>query len=234
MISVRALLIAIVLSTLLAVGAVAAVPPFDLSKIYPTEAAFMASIKVYQDALAANPRDADAAFWLGDAYWETSELYRYGTIKYGADYLDKSIAALERTVSIDDKYFAAWSVLVSAYQTRGAYPSIAGPPAPNDYDKSYAAAQKLIALSIDPAAVNRGVPSPGAHNAEVAIRYQALPDRGTRFNAADLLVVADPDTKLLYRFPCPGIPPIARPAIFLTKWEAIDRGYKPASVCPPR
>jgi tetratricopeptide (TPR) repeat protein len=232
--SLRALLIAIALSALMAVGAVAAVPPYDNTKIRPTEAAFMASIKVYVDALTANPQDADAAYWLGDAYWEASVLYRNGTIRYGADYLDKAIAFLERTVSIDDKYLPAWAVLVSAYQTRGAYPSIAGPPAPNDYDKSYAAAQKLIALSTDPAAVNRGVPSPGAHNAEVAIRYLALPDRGARFNAADLLVVADPDTKLLYRFPCAGVPPIARPAIFLTKWEAFDRGYKSASVCPPR
>ena len=230
----RALLIAITLSVLMAVGAVAAVPPYDATKIRPTEAAFMSSIKVYQDALAANPQDADAAYWLGDAYWEASVLYRNGSINYGADYLDKSIASLERAVRIDDKYFSAWAVLVVAYQTRRAYPSIAGPPAPNDYDKSYAAAQKLIALSTDPAAVNRGLPRPGARNAEVAFRYPALPERGARFNAADLLVVADPDTKLLYRFPCPGIPAIAHPAIFLTKWEAFDRGYKPAAVCPPR
>jgi tetratricopeptide (TPR) repeat protein len=232
--SVRALLIAITLSALMAVGAVAAVPPYDATKIRPTEAAFLASIRAYQDALAANPQDADAAYWLGDAYWEASVLYRNGSIPYGADYLNKAIASLERTVSIDDKYFAAWAVLVSAYQTRGARPSLAGPPAPSDADKSFAAAQKLIALSTDPAATNRGVPRSGAHNAEVAIRYPALPDRGARFNAADLLVVADPDTKLLYRFPCPGIPAIARPAIFLTKWEAFDRGYKPAAVCPPR
>jgi tetratricopeptide (TPR) repeat protein len=130
----RALLIAITLSALMAVGVVAAVPPYDAAKIRPTEAAFMASIKVYQDALAANPRDADAAYWLGDAYWEASVLYRNGSIPYGADYLNKSIASLERAVSIDDKYFSAWAVLVSAYQTRGARPSLAGPPAPSDDD----------------------------------------------------------------------------------------------------
>ena len=55
-----------------------------------------------------------------------------------------------------------------------------------------------------------------------------------RFKPGDLVVVGDPDTKLLYRYPCPELPAIARPMIFLTKWEALNRGYRPATMCPPR
>jgi tetratricopeptide (TPR) repeat protein len=233
---VRVALVAVGLMGLLAAGVVAAVPPYDASKIYPNEAAFMASIKVYQDALAANPRDADAAYWLGDAYWEASVLNRNGSISYGADYLDKSIASLERAVNIDDKYLAAWQALALAYPTRNATPggTAAFPQAPSDRDKGWAAAQKVLALSRDPGAAYRGVPRAGARNGEVAIRYPELPVRGMKFNPSDLLVVGDADSKLLYQYPCSALPPIAHPALFLSKREAFDRGYRPATVCPPR
>ena len=237
MIRLRTSLIAIALSALLAGGALAAVPPYDPSKIYPNEAAFMASIKVYQDALAANPRDADAAYWLGDAYWEASVFNRDGSIPYGADYLEKSIASLERAVSIDDKYIAAWQLLAIAYPTRNATTPTGNtliPEAPSDRDRAWAAVQKVIALSRDPGAANRGVPRAGAHNGVVAIRYPELPVRGVKFNPADLLVVGDADSKLLYQYPWSALPPIAHPALFLSKREAFDRGYRPATVCPPR
>jgi tetratricopeptide (TPR) repeat protein len=233
---VRTSLIAIALSALLAGGAWAAVPPYDGTKIYPNEPAFLASIKVYQDALAANPRDADAAYWLGDAYWQASVFNRDGSISYGADYLDKSIASLERAVSIDDKYFAAWQLLAIAYPTRNAPPNTTAffSPVPSDRDKGWAATQKVIALSRDPGAAYRGVPRAGTRNAEVAIRYPELPIRGVKFNPADLLVVGDADSKLLYQYPCSALPPIAHPMLFLSKREAFDRGYRPATVCPPR
>jgi tetratricopeptide (TPR) repeat protein len=236
MIRLRTSLIALALSALLGGGALAAVPPYDPSKILPNEAAFMASLKVYQDALAANPQDADAAYWLGDAYWEASVFYRNGSIPYGAGYLDKSIASLERAVRIDDKYLAAWQLLAIAYPTRNATPSgnTLIPEAPSDRDKAWAATEKVIALSGDPGAANRGVPRAGSHNGEVAFRYPELPVRGVKFRPADLLVVGDSDSKLLYQYPCSALPPIAHPMLFLTKREAFDRGYQPATVCPPR
>jgi tetratricopeptide (TPR) repeat protein len=230
---VRTVLIVAGLIGLAAAGALAAVRPYDPTKIYPTESAFMGSIKAYQDALAANPKDADAAYWLGYAYWEASVLYRHFRVPYGADYLDKSIAMLEQAVRIDDKHMAAWQLLAVAYFTRGAAPSIADEPTPSDDEKSKAAAERLIELSRDPSAANRGVPRAGARSGEVAIKYVPLPDRSVRFNPANWFVVGDPDTKLLYRFPCPSLPGIRRPALFLTKWEAFDRGYTPAAVCPP-
>jgi tetratricopeptide (TPR) repeat protein len=230
---VRLALVAVALAALAGAPALAAVPPYDVMKIYPTEAAFASSIKVYQDALAANPKDADAAYWLGSAYWSASILYRNRTIGYGADYLDRAIGALERAVGADDKHMAAWQLLAEAYFTRGAAPSAVDPPAPSDGEKSLAAERKVLELSRDPQAANRGVPVAGVRNGVLAITYPALPDRTVRYRPADYMVVGDADTKLLYRYPCASLPPIKRPMIFLTKWEAINRGYAPATVCPP-
>ena len=229
----RTVLIAVAVIGLVAAGVLAAVPPYDFTKIYPTEDGFTRSIKIYQDALAANPKDAEAAYWLGEAYWWASVLYSHGRIPYGAGYLDRSIEALERAVSIDDKHMAAWQRLAVAYFTRGAAPGATDKPAPTDDEKSLAAVQKVIELSRDSRAANRGIPRAGAHNGVVAIKYLPLPDRSGKYNPADFLVIGDRDTKLLYRFPCPSLPAIQRPAFFLTKWEAFDRGYKPATVCPP-
>jgi len=214
------LVVAALLGLLAGTAAAAAVPSYDFTKIYPTEAGFMRAIQVYQSALAANPRDADAAYSLGEAYWEASVLYREGSVPYGAGYLDKSIAALERTVSIDDKYMAAWIVLVSAYQTRG------------DGAKADAAARKVMDLALELGLAGRGVPRAGAHNGVVVYKYPSI-DRSVKFNPANYFVVGDPDAKLVYKWPCASLPPIARPQFFLTKWEAFDRGYKPATVCRP-
>ncbi len=214
------LVVVALLGLLAGTAAAAALPSYDSTKVYPAEAGFLRAIQVYQSALAANPRDADAAYGLGEAYWEASVLYRNGAITYGADYLDKSIAALERAVRIDDKYLAAWLVLISAYHTRG------------DEGKSQAAAEKAIALALDLSLAGRGAPRAGAHNGVVAIKYPSL-DRSVKFNPANYFVVGDPDAKLVYKWPCASLPPIARPQFFLTKWEAFERGYKPATVCRP-
>jgi tetratricopeptide (TPR) repeat protein len=231
----RVVLIAATLVALIGAPALAAVPPYDISKIYPTEAAFAGSIKVYQDALAANPQDADAAYWLGNAYWTASFLYRNGAVTYGADYLDKAITALERAVRIDDKHMGAWQVLAEAYFTRGAVPDAppGGKPVPSDADKSLAAEEKVLELSRDLRVAARGIPPVRLHSGEVPVKYLPLPDRSVKFNAADYVVVGDPDTKLLYRYPCATLPAIKRPMLFLTKWEAINRGFTPATVCPP-
>jgi tetratricopeptide (TPR) repeat protein len=193
----------------------------------------VSSIKIYQDALAANPNDADAAYWLGSAYWSASILYRNGAIAYGKDYLDKAIGALERAVSADDRYMAAWQLLAEAYFTRGAAPSVLGKPALSDDQKSEAAERKILELSRDPQASNRGVPRAGARSGVLAITYQPLPDRNVRYRPADFMVIGDADTKLLYQYPCASLPAIKRPMLFLTKWEAINRGYTAATVCPP-
>jgi tetratricopeptide (TPR) repeat protein len=206
----------------MATGALAAVRPYDFTKIYPTEDAFMRSIKGYQDALEANPKDAEAAFWLGEAYWWASVQYSHGLVPYGEDYLDRSIEATEQAVEIDDKYIAAWQRLVVSYYTKG------------ERERSREVALKMIDLALrDPSAANRGMPPSSPRRGEVAIKYLPLPDRSIKYNPAEFYVVGDPDSKLLYQYQCASLPAIKRPAFFLTKWEAFDRGYKPATVCPP-
>jgi tetratricopeptide (TPR) repeat protein len=230
---VRLALTVLMLAALAGTPALAAVPTFDMTKVYPSEAAFASAIKVYQDALAANPKDADAAYWLGNAYWSAAILYRNGAIGYGADYLDQAIDALERAVSADDGYLAAWQLLAEAYSTRHHAPGATDQPAPSDEEKSLAATRKILELSRDPQAANRGLPRPGARNGVVPVTYQPLPDRTVRYRPADFMVIGDADTKLLYRYPCASLPAIKRPMLFLTKWEAINRGFSPATVCPP-
>lgn len=218
------------LGVLAGVAGAATVAPYDSMRRYATEAEFLRSIQPYQVELAANPRNADAAYWLGYAYWEASIFYRNGWIPYGADYLDKSIAALERAVSIDDRYLAAWLVLISAYHTRarGATLTSLG----IDDDKSQAAAIKAVALGLDFGADNRATPQRRGRGA-MSPQYVPLPDRAVKFNPANYFAVGDRDTKLVYRWPCASLPPIQHGMFFLTKWEAFERGYTPAKVCPP-
>ncbi|OLD40214.1 MAG: hypothetical protein AUI83_22430 [Armatimonadetes bacterium 13_1_40CM_3_65_7] len=249
----RILGVVALLGLLTATAAGAAAPAYNAATRYVTEADFMRAIQPYQDALRGNPRNADAAYALGYAYWEGSIQYRLGWVPYGADYLDKSIAALEKAVSIDDKYLAAWLLLISAYHTRaqspkensaqvpkmqGAEPGEIPSPAPventmSDEDRSQAAAEKAVALGMDIGADLRGVP-PLRRRGAISPQYVPLPDRAVRFNAADYFAVGDRDTKVVYRWPCAALPPIQHGMLFLTKWEAFDRGYKPSPVvCKP-
>jgi tetratricopeptide (TPR) repeat protein len=269
---------------LTAARATAALPPVDLSKIPPTEAAFTRSIQVYQKAAAANPRDAEAHYWLGVAYWEASLQQRNLLISYGDGYLDKSIAELERAVSIDDNYLRAWQLLAVAYPTRGMsrFFSFGGLFGLSDDQKGWEASQKLIILTQKRSIAYGGAPqpkggggvapsSPPAGPSQTAPPTTAPPTTappnpttgptGTtaptsptgpagqpgpatgsagstgptnkKFNPADYYVIGDQDTKLLYQYPCSSLPAIEHPAFFLIKWQAFDRGYKPATICPP-
>ena len=219
---------------LVAVGASAALPGYDSTRLYPTEADFLQSIAVYQQALIANPQDGEAFYWLGYAYWEASIRYRDGRIQpYGAGYIDRAIDMLERAVRIDDTNMAAWQVLAQAYPTRGATPGLGATQGQlSDNEKGWRATQKVIALSNDSKVAYRGSPGPGSHNGEVMITYPALPTR-QKYTPADFYVIGDPDTKLVYQLRCRALPAIAHPMLFLTKWEAFARGYKPATVCTP-
>jgi cytochrome c-type biogenesis protein CcmH/NrfG len=136
---------------LLAVGgfsgsASAQVPSFDATVIYPTEAAFRRAIAPYERALAARPTDAEASYWLGYAYWETSALALQGLIPYGATYVREAIRALERTVRLDPKHLGAWLLLAEAYDQAG------------EAEKSAAAVDRAIALSRDLGVEGRAVP----------------------------------------------------------------------------
>ena len=147
------LTVALITGALSGPGA-AAVPPYDPARFYSTEADFARSIAVYERAIAADPRDGEAYFWLGDAYWLASEMYRIGLVSYGAGYLDEAIALLERATGIDDKNLGAWIVLVEAYRTRA-------DRARGDPQKEAIAEARLIAVGFDLSVSAQAVPPSG-------------------------------------------------------------------------
>ena len=231
----RTALIVVIFVGVVAATTAQAVPPYTPA-IYPTEAGFLRAIAPYQQALAVNPKDADASYNLGVAYWETYELNFTGVIPYGADYLDKTITTMEQTVANDDKRIGAWAILLEAYYTR---------QAPGDEEKKDAATGKFLQLASDISVTDRGMPPTIAVSGIVPGPGQVIPP-GTpppgpgvgptppgKFNPADFYVIGDPDTKLIYKYSCATLPPIQHPTFFLTKWEALNRGYKAAEICTP-
>jgi tetratricopeptide (TPR) repeat protein len=146
-----ALLVAALIGGTLSEPSAGAVPPYDPARFYPTAADFARSIAVYEQAIAADPRDGEAYFWLGSAYWLASEMYRLGLVSYGAGYLDKAITLLERATGIDEKNLGAWIVLVEAYRTRA-------DRARGDPEKEAIAEARLIAAGFDLSVSTQAVP----------------------------------------------------------------------------
>ena len=200
----------------------AAVPPYSDNVIHPTEAEFQQSIAVYQQAVAASNQDADAYYWLGVAYWQTSSLNRNGTISYGADYLQRAIAALEQAVTLNPNHIGAWLLLEEAYYTAG------------DMDKSSDAGDRLNALGTDLSQYT-GAMLPlaprGGPTVVVPPAPQTLAPANPAFRASDFVYAGDPDTKRLYPLSC-QLPPMRHLVIFLDKWDAVSRGYTLAQQCP--
>ncbi len=53
------------LIVLLVAGSAQALPVFDATRLFRTEAEFERAIQPYQQAIAADPRNARAHYWLG-------------------------------------------------------------------------------------------------------------------------------------------------------------------------
>lgn len=161
----------------------AAVPTFDDTKIYQTEGEFTRAIAVYQRALAGNPSDVDASFWLGVAYWTASVLSHEGVISYGGDYLRRAIVTLEQTVRLDPKHIGAWLLLGQAYDSAG------------DTDRAAAAFERLIILGPDPSLAVRGVPPPSPPHRPIGGRPAPSAQVQCRMGG-------------LYTFSCSTLPPV--------------------------
>ncbi|MDQ7828365.1 MAG: tetratricopeptide repeat protein [Armatimonadota bacterium] len=97
-----------------AAQAPSAVPPFDTSRVYASEAAFQQAIQPYQAAITANPANARAHYWLGVAYFHAYRLWRAGLAPYAAGYLPRAIASLREAVQRDPAWLSAYLVLHDA------------------------------------------------------------------------------------------------------------------------
>lgn len=95
----RALLLVGVLLALVTPAASAAVPLFDVSRLY-SEAEFTAATKPYTDSIARDANDAQAHYWLGVAYLHAFKLYKFGLASYAGGFGGRAVASLERSVQL--------------------------------------------------------------------------------------------------------------------------------------
>jgi len=115
----RRLLAGALLMTLAVAGsAAAAVPTFNTTEVY-TQEEFAAAIRPYTAAIAQNPSDADAHYWLGVAYLHAYRLFHFGIAPYAQDYSPRAIASLERALQLRPGMMGALLALLDLYALTG-------------------------------------------------------------------------------------------------------------------
>ncbi|MGH2348630.1 MAG: tetratricopeptide repeat protein [bacterium] len=112
------ILAGVVLVLTLAGPAGAAVRPFDTSQFY-TQAEFQAAIQPYLQAIAANPNDADAHYWLGVAYLHAFRQFHFGLSPWARDFAPRAIAELERALQLRPGMQGALLALLDLYSMTG-------------------------------------------------------------------------------------------------------------------
>jgi tetratricopeptide (TPR) repeat protein len=96
-----------------------ALPPFDTSRVYVGEADFARAIQPYQQAIAADARNARAQYWLGYAYLHAHRQWRVGLAPYAAEYLGRAEKALQEAIRLDPGLVSAHLALVEVYLLMG-------------------------------------------------------------------------------------------------------------------
>jgi len=94
-------------------------PALDTSRLYADEAAFARVIQPYQQAIAANPRNARAHYWLGFAYLYGYRLWQMGMAPFASGYLAKAVPPLQEAIKLDPGLLAAYLALQDAYWMTG-------------------------------------------------------------------------------------------------------------------
>lgn len=111
--------VATVVVTLAAPARAQALPPFDATRLYKTEAEFARAIEPYRQAIAADPRRARAHYWLGFAHLVAYRQWRMGAAPYAEEYLARATGALEEAIKIDPAMVEAYLALHDAYVLMG-------------------------------------------------------------------------------------------------------------------
>ncbi len=115
---IRIVIVTGLLVGMLATVGDAALPPFNTSRLY-SEAAFMAAIKPYSEAVSKNANDADGHYWLGVAYLYGARMFRFGLAPYAQGHGAKAIASLERAIQLRPASVRAYVALMEAYSVAG-------------------------------------------------------------------------------------------------------------------
>jgi len=110
-----AILIAGTVLVLVSVALAQAVPPFNVSRLYLTEAEFTRAIQPYQQAIQANARNSQAQYWLGYAYVYAYRQSLAGAAPYAGSYLERAIPPLNEAIKIDPTMVAAYLALQDVY-----------------------------------------------------------------------------------------------------------------------
>lgn len=114
----RRLALTLVAIGILAAAAAAAVPPFNTMQFY-AEAEFAVAIRPYLAAVAQNPNDPDAHYWLGVAYLHAFRFFMQGLAPYARDFAPRAAAALERAVQLRPAFQPALLALLELYGLTG-------------------------------------------------------------------------------------------------------------------
>lgn len=102
-------------------AAAQAVPPFNVARLYPTEADFTRAIQPYQQAISANPQNARAQYWLGFAYLHAYRRWQAGAAPYASGYLARAVAPLQEAVKLSPGTPDAYLALHDVYTLMGDY-----------------------------------------------------------------------------------------------------------------
>ncbi len=118
---------------LVAVAVAQALPVFDTSRLYLTEAEFTRAIQPYQQAITADARNARAHYWLGFAYLYAWRQIQFGIAPYAAGYLPRAVASLSEAIRLDPGMLLAYLSLQDAYVFLG------------DHQKADATVEQMLA-----------------------------------------------------------------------------------------
>lgn len=110
------------MAVLLATSAAAqAVPPFSVTRLYPTEADFTRAIQPYQQAISASAQNAAAQYWLGFAFLHAYRRWQAGAAPYASGYLSRAVGPLQEAVKLSPGTPDAYLALHDVYTLMGDY-----------------------------------------------------------------------------------------------------------------
>ncbi|GBD28606.1 hypothetical protein HRbin31_00625 [bacterium HR31] len=113
----RKLALVAVLAVLTACAAPAAAR--DLSAVYPSEGAFAAALAPLREAAERNPRDAEARYRLGLAYFAVWRQYEVGLVAYGRDYHRVAEAEFRAALRASPGHLGSLLALYTLLRLRG-------------------------------------------------------------------------------------------------------------------